>query len=113
MIKFKLISKDKISQLPKTPGVYTFKKEKEFLYIGKAKNLKERVGNHFAQPSYKDNFFLPEIKKVGYIKTNSEIEALLLEAQLIKKCQPKHNVLWKDDKNYFFVGVTKENFPRI
>ena len=113
MEKFKFLSKEKISFLPKKNGVYCFKENKEILYIGKAANLRERVKNHFQQPSYRDYLFLDKVKRVGYIKTNSEIEALILEANLIKKYQPKYNILWRDDKNYFFVGITKEDFPRI
>jgi excinuclease ABC subunit C len=113
MEKFKFILKEKISKLPKSSGVYAFKDMKEILYIGKAANLRERVKNHFQQPSYKDYLFLDKVEKVGYIKTNSEIEALILEAELIKKIQPKFNVIWKDSKNYFFVAKTKEEFPRI
>jgi excinuclease ABC subunit C len=113
MDKFRCISKERISHLPKVPGVYCFKKGKEILYIGKAANLKERVKNHFQQPSYKDYLFLDKVEKIGYIKTNSEIEALILEAELIKKYQPKFNVIWRDSKNYFFVAKTKEDFPRI
>lgn len=112
-MKFRYLAKDKISRLPKNSGVYAFKKGAELLYIGKAANIQERVKNHFQQPGYKDYLFLNKVKKVGYIKTGSEIEALILEANLIKKYQPKYNVIWKDDKNYFFVGLTKEDFPRI
>jgi excinuclease ABC subunit C len=110
---FKFLSKNQISKIPKVPGVYCFKNEKEILYIGKASNLRERVKNHFQQPSYKDYLFLDKVEKIGYIKTDSEIEALILEAELIKKIQPKFNVIWRDSKNYFFVGKTKEEFPRI
>lgn len=128
MGKFKFITKEKISRLPKIPGVYCFKNEKEILYIGKATNIRERVKNHFPsrsegerrtnvlrtqQSSYKDYLFLEKVKKIGCIKTKSEIEALILEANLIKKHQPKYNVIWKDDKNYFYVGITKEDYPRI
>jgi excinuclease ABC subunit C len=113
MEKFKFVSKEKISRLPKVPGVYCFKSRKEILYIGKAANLRERVKNHFQQPSYKDYLFLDKVEKIGYIKTNSEIEALILEAELIKRIQPKFNVIWRDSKNYFFVAKTKEEFPRI
>ncbi len=150
MERFKFLSKDKISQLPKSPGVYAFsaqggptiggKDNKGLLYIGKAGDIKIRVKNHFQprsrtwtvppkaeqnkrsfvqvslrgqQPTHRDSLFLDKIKKVGYIKTDSEIEALLLEAKLIKKYQPKFNVIWRDDKNYFFVGTTKEDFPQI
>jgi len=53
------------------------------------------------------------VKKAGYIKTNSEIEALILEANLIKKYQPKYNIVWRDDKNYFYIVITKEDFPVV
>lgn len=114
MEQFKFINIKKLANLPKTAGVYCFKDKKGIiLYIGKAGNIKIRAKNHFSQPGYRDNFFVNQVVKVGYIKTNSEIEALLLEARLIKKFQPKYNVLWKDDKNYFYVAVAKEEFPRI
>lgn len=105
--------KDKIKNLPKSPGVYLFKKGIETLYIGKATNIKERAKNHFQQPTYRDNLFINQVKKVGFIKTDSEIEALLLEAKLIKKYKPRYNIVWKDDKNYFYVAITKENLPRV
>ena len=123
MDKFKFLSKSKVSQLPKTVGVYCFKGKKDILYIGKAINIRDRVRQH--------KELLNRAKQVGYIKTGSEfaepsahltshpasqgstIEALLLEAKLIKKCQPKYNVLWRDDKNYFYVEITKEELPVI
>ena len=75
---------NKISHLPKTSGVYAFKKGKQILYVGKAANIKERVKNH--------KKLLSQAEKIGYIKTDSEIEALILEASLIKKHRPKYNV---------------------
>ncbi|MDI6591362.1 MAG: UvrB/UvrC motif-containing protein [Patescibacteria group bacterium] len=114
MEKFKYLGKDKITQLPKSSGVYAFKgRDREILYIGKAANIRERVKNHFQKLTYKDNLFIDQVSKIGYLKTDSEIEALILEANLIKKYQPKYNVIWRDDKNYFFVAKTKEDFPRI
>jgi len=131
MIKLNFILKKKAGELPKNSGVYCFKNEKKILYIGKAANLRERVKQHLPslakrgeagdeaklqrpqQPGYRDNLFLDKVEKIGYIKTNSTIEALILEANLIKKYQPKYNVVWRDDKNYFYVGITKEDFPRI
>ena len=108
------IRKAEISNLPKTTGVYLFYDKKgKILYIGKATNIKERVKSHFKTPAFKDGLFLEKVEKIGFKKTDSEIEALLKEAELIKKHQPKFNVLWRDDKNYFFVAVTKEDFPRI
>jgi len=56
-MKFKYLRKDKLSKLPETSGIYTFKKGKEFLYIGKAANIRERVKNHFQQPAYRDGLF--------------------------------------------------------
>ncbi len=75
--------------------------------------MRDRVKNHFSQPSYRDDLFVNQVSKIGYIETQSEIEALLLESQLIKKDLPKYNVMWKDDKGYFFVGVTEEELPRV
>lgn len=107
MEQFKIIPKDKIETLPKTAGVYLFKSGKETIYIGKAINIKNRVKNHFNQPSYRDDLFIDKVPKIGYLETGSEIEALILEASLIKKHQPKFNVVWRDDKNYFYVAFTK------
>ena len=133
MGKFKFLSKDNFSRLPKKAGVYAFFASPKYpgeggplprrsglrprggglLYIGKAANIKERVKNHFSQPTFRDNLFINQVSKIGYIKTGSEIEALLLETKLIKKYQPKFNVMWRDDKNYFYVGLTHEAFPQI
>ncbi len=107
------MDKKKVSSLPKAPGVYLFKRGREILYIGKAGNIRERVKNHFRKNGFRDKLFIGDVKKIGYLKTDSEIEALILEANLIKEKQPKFNILWRDDKNYFFVGITKEDFPRI
>jgi excinuclease ABC subunit C len=123
-MKFKFLNKGEIEKLPKTSGVYILLgkkkysrrycfKNKEILYIGKAVNIRERVKNHFQQPGFKESIFLYKTEKIGFIKTNSEIEALILEANLIKKYQPKFNVMWRDDKNYFFVGITNGDFPQV
>ena len=104
-MRFSSLKLNKIEKLPKTCGVYCFQDGKKILYIGKATNIRERVKQH------KD--LLGLAKKIGYIKTDSEIEALILEAKLIKKRQPKYNVLWRDDKNYFYVAVTREGLPRV
>ncbi|MCH7605400.1 GIY-YIG nuclease family protein [Patescibacteria group bacterium] len=110
MEKFTYLSKAKLNNIPKAPGVYALASLKTILYIGKAVNLKERVKNHFMQPTYKDDLFVQDVKKIGYIKTQSDIDALLLESQLIKKQQPKYNVMWKDDKKYFYVAVIRQRF---
>jgi len=105
MERFIFILKEKINDLPQKAGVYAFKSNEELLYIGKAVNIRNRVKNHFQQPSYRDDLFIGKVKKIGFIKTDSEIEALILEANLIKNHQPKFNVVWRDDKNYFYVAL--------
>ena len=118
---FHYIVAAKLNTLPKTPGVYALAAGAETLYIGKAANLRDRVKTHFAQPSYRDNLFISQVTKVGYFETQSEIDALLIESKLIKSCQPKYNVTWKDDKQYFYVAITpsttlragKEKLPRV
>jgi len=113
-MEFKFIPKSKTQSLPITAGVYAFKSESNvLLYIGKAVNIRERVKNHFSQPTFKDNVFIPATEKIGYIATGSEIEALILEAELIKKYQPKYNTQWKDSKNYSYVAITNEEFPKV
>lgn len=113
-MKVKIIDIKEISKLPQVPGVYLFYGEKrQLFYIGKASNLKKRVKDHFQSPIYKDNLFIKDVKKIEYIPLDSEIEALILESQLIKKKKPKFNILLRDDKNYFFVGITKEDWPRV
>ena len=113
MDKIKFIKDKHFDRLPKTSGVYFFYSGKELIYIGKAINIKNRVKNHFQQPSYRDNLFVDKVNKIGFLETNSEIEALVLEAGLIKKHQPKFNVVWRDDKNYFYVAITKTEKPII
>ena len=112
-MRFSYTKKKDINTIPKTAGVYAFFNGKEILYIGKAANLLDRVKNHFTQPSYRDNLFVSQVTKVGYCETKSEIDALILESQLIKSSQPKYNVTWKDDKKYFYVAITKETLPRV
>jgi len=113
MERLKVIAKDKINELPKTSGVYCFSAGRELLYIGKAINIQSRVKDHFQQPSYRDDLFINQINKIGFLETNSEIEALILEANLIKKYQPRFNVVWRDDKNYFYVAITNGERPII
>ncbi len=115
MERFEFISKLKINDLPKASGVYAFKNNLEVIYIGKAINIRDRVKNHFQQPSYRDDLFINNVNEIGFFQTDSEIEALVLEANLIKKYQPKYNVVWRDDKNYFYVAFEPniKNLPHI
>jgi excinuclease ABC subunit C len=113
MERFKFIHDKNFQELPKTSGVYCFTDKKETLYIGKAINIQSRVKNHFNRPSYRDDLFINQVKKIGFLETASEIDALILEANLIKKHQPKFNVVWRDDKNYFYVAITKSDCPMV
>ena len=113
MNKFRLLKPKQLSNLPKATGIYAFYDKGRLLYIGKATDIRERVKTHFQQPTHKDNYVVNLVNHIGYIETSSEIEALLLEAKLIKKYLPKYNIVWKDDKNYFYVGITKEDFPKV
>src|SRR5205814_10104684 len=121
MESLKTTNKDEMSNLPKTSGVYLFYEGNpsqssgrgNLIYIGKAINIKDRVKNHFQQPSYRDNLFISKVVKVGFRETHSEIEALVLEANLIKKYQPRFNVVWRDDKNYYDVAITRCERSRV
>lgn len=113
MKRKKTVSVSKISFLPDKIGVYFFYAKGKVLYIGKASSIKKRVKSHFQKSSHKDKFFAEKTSKIGYIETNSEAEALILESKLIKKLQPKYNVLWRDDKNYLYAAITREKFPRV
>ncbi len=106
------------AKLPDTPGVYLFKKGKDILYIGKATSLKDRVRSYFSTdliatrgPLLVDMVF--QADKIDFIETNSVIEALILESNLIKKHQPRYNTKEKDDRSYNYVVITKEDFPRV
>lgn len=112
---------EKLKLLPTLPGCYLYHdKNGEIIYIGKAKILKNRVKSYFSalgeNKKYlppKLNVLVPQIENLEYIITNSEAEALILESHLIKKHQPKYNILLKDDKKYPYFLVTDEDYPRI
>lgn len=104
--------------LPEKSGVYFFKNQKnKIIYIGKAKNLKRRISSYFrlkANAPFKTKVLVNEIKKISHIIVNNEIEALLLEAYLIKKHTPKYNILLKDGKSYPYIKIIfNENIPKI
>jgi excinuclease ABC subunit C len=104
-----------IKILPNKPGVYQYYNSDEvILYIGKAKNLKKRISSYFTKNQIGKTAIL--VKQIADIKTivvGSEIEALLLENNLIKKYQPKYNIMLKDDKTYPWICIKNERFPRI
>lgn len=105
-----------VSSLPETPGVYQYYNEDGLIiYVGKAKNLKRRVSSYFnkTQTSAKVNVLVKKIYDLKYIVVNTEADALLLENNLIKKYQPRYNILLKDGKTYPWLCITKEEFPRV
>lgn len=106
-----------VSSLPETPGVYQyFNQEGTIIYVGKAKNLKKRVSSYFNKDhsdSPKTRVLVKQIANIKYIVVNTEEDALLLENNLIKKHQPRYNVLLKDDKSYPSICIKKETFPRV
>lgn len=97
-------------------GVYIFHRAGTPLYVGKALNLKKRLASYFQKNSgmsTKIQKMLAEATRLETIETDSEIEALIKETELIKKYRPKYNVLMRDDKSYFYVAITRDKFPRI
>ncbi|MEC4050157.1 excinuclease ABC subunit UvrC [Flavobacterium sp. SUN046] len=105
-----------IQTLPDNPGVYQYyDKDGKILYVGKAKNLKKRVSSYFnkVHDNAKTNVLVRKIVEIKHIVVASEQDALLLENNLIKKLQPRYNVLLRDDKTYPWICIKKEAFPRI
>jgi len=106
-----------VHALPEQPGVYQFyDKNGDMLYIGKAKNLKKRVSSYFSRSkheSFKIKILVDRIADLKYIIVNSESDALLLENNLIKKYQPRYNILLKDDKTFPWICIKNEPFSRV
>ncbi|MDB4163560.1 excinuclease ABC subunit UvrC [Flavobacteriaceae bacterium] len=108
--------KIELSTMPSEPGVYQFfNKEDKIIYIGKAKNLKKRVSSYFQKNigSRKTKNLVKNISEIKHIIVSSESDALLLENSLIKKYQPKYNILLRDDKTYPWIVIKNESFPRV
>lgn len=105
-----------VLSLPESPGIYQYLNDKnEIIYVGKAKNLKRRVSSYFnkEQQSVKTRVLVKQIADIKYIVVGSEQDALLLENSLIKKHQPRYNILLKDGKTYPWICVKNEFFPRV
>ncbi len=106
-----------VSNLPDKPGVYQFYNSKgEIIYVGKAKSLRKRVSSYFNRSNYdsaKLRVLVSKIVDIKHIVVDTESDALLLENNLIKKLQPKYNVLLKDDKTYPWICIKNEPFPRV
>jgi excinuclease ABC subunit C len=105
-----------LRSLPDKPGVYQFyDKDGKILYVGKAKNLKKRVSSYFNREHFggKLNMLVRKTNEIRHIVVGSELDALLLENNLIKELQPRYNVMLKDDKTFPWICIKKEPFPRI
>ncbi len=108
--------KEKLRLLPEKPGVYFMKdKNGNVIYVGKAKSLKKRVSSYFnkAAKDFKTEVMVSHICDLDYIATENEVEAIILEAELIQKRQPHYNILLKDQKSFPFIAITREMFPRV
>jgi len=115
MIKVNQDLEKKLELLPENPGVYLWKnKDKKVIYVGKAKNLKNRVRSYLQEhKDRKTRQLQKHIYDIDYIVVGSESNALILEATMIRKYSPKYNVMLKDDKRYPFIKITNDPFPKI
>lgn len=105
-----------INKAPSTSGVYFFLKNNDIVYIGKSVNIRARLRSHIenAKTDRKELLITQKSNRVGYIVTDSEFRAILLESDLIRKYKPKYNVRWKDDKSNLYIKITKsDDFPKI
>ena len=108
--------RNKITNLPTKPGVYQFKNDKgKVIYVGKANNLRNRVKSYFhsSYSNAKTEVLVSKINDVELVVTDTEVEALVLENNLIKELKPRYNVNLKDDKSFPFIKVTNEHYPRV
>lgn len=110
--------KSQAAKLPQLPGVYLYKDaENKVIYVGKARNLKKRVASYFKKDlltGEKTKRLIKESDQIDYIVTESEMEALLLETDLIKRLKPRYNIRMKDDKSFKYIKVTvQETYPRV
>lgn len=111
-----MITKEIAQKMPIEPGVYIFMKNSVPIYIGKSVNIRSRVLSHLAQSNLlpKENAIVQNANSLDFKTTLSNFDAILLEAELIKKYRPKYNVSWKDDKNYLYIKITtNEQYPKI
>ena len=105
-----------LKSLPEVAGVYQYyDRENKIIYIGKAKNLKKRVSSYFNKSfdNNKTKVLVKNINRIGHVVVESEMDALLLENNLIKKYKPRYNILLKDDKTYPWICIKNEPFPRV
>ncbi|MDG1296019.1 MAG: excinuclease ABC subunit UvrC [Saprospiraceae bacterium] len=106
-----------LPDLPKDPGVYKYIDNNDvIIYVGKAKNLKNRISSYFGDKKHQSNktrIMVKQAKRLEFVIVETETDALLLENTLIKKLQPRYNVMLKDGKSYSYICIKKERFPRV
>src|SRR4030042_7018320 len=108
------ITKSEFKKIPEVPGIYIFFLGKEALYVGKAKSLRSRLNSYLTiHIGPKTRKMLTEAEYFIYVKSESELEALLLEAELIRSEQPPYNTVAKDDKHPLYIKITREKYPRV
>jgi excinuclease ABC subunit C len=108
------ITSDFFKSLPETAGIYAYFKNDQVIYVGKAINLKHRVSSYFdLDLQLKTARMISEATHLSFIQVDSELEALLLEAKLIRSYMPRYNIELKDDKHPLYIVITKEEFPRV
>lgn len=109
--------KTRIRELPDKSGVYLFKnKESRIIYIGKALSIRKRIMGHFRfynESFSKEGIMLSEVRRIDYLETPTEAEALLLESSLVKQHLPRYNIELRDDKSYPYIKITGEEYPRL
>src|SRR3990167_2821386 len=106
----KIIKKSKF--FPNNPGIYWFSKNGKRIYIGKAASLKKRISSYFRSKDSRINMMVNEADNISFKKTNSVLEAVILEANAIKKYLPKYNIKEKDNRSFVYLVIPKEDFPR-
>jgi len=102
-----------IKKIPESPGVYLFKYQDSVVYVGKAGNLKRRVKSYFSTKEKRALEIREKIEDIDFIKTDTVIEALIKEAELIKKYRPILNIKENDDRSFLYVVITKDSYPRV
>lgn len=111
------INDPKLADLPKSPGCYLFKNsDGDVIYVGKAKVLKNRVRSYFLKGTSKDGktkLLVKKIKDLDWLATDNEVEAFILEANLIKEHKPRYNITLKDDKSFPYIRITNEPYPQV
>ena len=108
--------RDKLKSIPKNPGVYFFKdKNSDVIYIGKAKNLKNRVRSYFnkANQDTKSKIMVSHARDIEYLVVSDEVQAIITEANMIKEYKPRYNIVLKDDKTFPYIVITNEPYPRV